>query len=928
MQLHAGYISDGIKQYLTKLNSSVDWKDILYFLSVFELETDQSLNVVNNESLFAVADNIISRGLPTKPSIYLEYILEKTFGRTRRTISKTGEINYELDQNDQNFLKLLKRSFIILDPRIKGIDFNTICYNQSTLEREFYNITLIQTFGEFSQQIFEPQRSLPDIIKFCGNKISKPLCDLAQKFVDANAVDFSIQFPGNNSGKKNGLVIEIDDETHNNPQKRQSDNFRDGTLKNTIVNWSNTVRLRRYGQYLEVNNIPAPKVTEISNFLTHPYCDQLRNNFNNPIYSTLEGLDALQITLSPFGIARIQKTLIQLLRANILRLDHTEWNIAIIERDVPCGKLATDDLMDLLRNLFNLRYENLSLPKINLRIYNTEEFQNAKLNNLVETELYDEFANNIKEFKADILIDVSLLQRPKFTKPSNEFLDKIGNPNVFIIRSCHAPKSERRIAIAPVVNYSPLYDNNQLKSSNLGSLKYFVRNIFRKVGFRSGQLEIINKAMQGQNVIGLLPTGSGKSLCYQICSLMQPGITIIVDPLISLMKDQVQNLENLDITFIDKINSEITSPEERSYRVKRLAKGYNQFVFISPERFQIQEFRDELLNIQNDRKILQVVIDEAHCVSEWGHDFRPAYLHLGNNARNLIDQNVIIFGLTGTASFDVLSDVAREVQINQQGLVEANSFDRKELRFSIQEKRYNINQANSLSKVATLEKILRLIPRYFGYSKTIDFYNEKDQNGFVNCGLIFCPHGKIIYNQNSPFSVGTVHHYADHYLNNDLALNINIDKYSGDLDNQNRDIVQNKFKNNQTQILVSTCAFGMGIDKPNIRFIIHYSCPQSIEAYYQEAGRAGRDREKAICISIFSDDKIYIQRIDNKYSVPNRKSFNNNVGHVYLDEETKGAEAIEVNSNNIVNNNYDIKNDLINNNIHFNYTNYYLSTKK
>lgn len=181
-------------------------------------------------------------------------------------------------------------------------------------------------------------------------------------------------------------------------------------------------------------------------------------------------------------------------------------------------------------------------------------------------------------------------------------------------------------------------------------------------------------------------------------------ITIIVDPLISLMKDQVQNLENLDISFIDKINSEITNPEERSFRIKRMAEGYNQFIFVSPERFQIQEFRDALVGVQNDKKFIQVVIDEAHCVSEWGHDFRPAYLNLGKNARNLIDQDVILFGLTGTASFDVLSDVAREVNINQQGLVEANSFDRKELRFSIQDKRYKTDQASSFQKFNILKK--------------------------------------------------------------------------------------------------------------------------------------------------------------------------------------------------------------------------------
>lgn len=927
MQLHSGYISDGIKNYLYKRNGPLDWKDILYFLSAFELETNEDLTVRNNESLFAVADNIISRGLPTKPSIFIEQTLSDTFKWTERKINSIGEINYKLVQDDENKLLLLRRAFINIEPRIKNLNFSSISSSASTLEREFYENILGQTFGVYCLQIIESQRNLPDIIKFCGNKISKPLVDLANRFIEHNAVDYSFQFPKNNQNKKNGIVIEIDDETHN-PQTNQTqagfDNQRDNAVTDSKVNWERTIRLRKYGVYNEINSIPDGKFNLINNFLQHPYCVQLKNNFDNPLYNSSDGLDALQLALTPILFARIQKLIIRLLMANILRLDQEKWNIAILERDVPCGVLAVEDSKQLILNLFNLRYESSKLPEIEMRIYNTAEFRNAKFNQTVETEIYDESGNGIKEFKADILIDVSVLQRPKISKPSNDFLKIIGNPKVFLIRSCHAPKSERKISIAPVITYPSLFENFKLKHPNLKSLKYFIRCIFRKVGFRAGQLEIINKAIQGQNVIGLLPTGSGKSLCYQICSLLQPGITIIVDPLISLMKDQVQNLENLDISFIDKINSEITNPEERSFRTKRMSAGYNQFIFVSPERFQIQEFRDALLHVREERKILQVVIDEAHCVSEWGHDFRPAYLHLGKNARNLIDQDVILFGLTGTASFDVLSDVAREVNINQQGLVEANSFDRKELRFSIQEKRYKPAQASSSKKMNILKQVLKQIPRYFGYSSISEFYNEQDENGLVNCGIIFTPHKGINFNEHSPFCIGTVNYQLNNFFNQELGFHISIDKYSSMLSSSDRERIQNKFKNNETQVLVSTNAFGMGIDKPNIRYIIHYSCPQSIEAYYQEAGRAGRDRNKALCISIFSDDKIFFKRDGNISLTP----FTKNIYDInFLNEETKGAEAVEIENNNLRNNNFDFVNNNLNDNVYINYTNYILSNR-
>lgn len=925
MQLLAGYISDGIKNYLYKRNGPLDWRNILYFLSVFDLETNEDLAIRNSESLFAVADNIISRGLPTKPSIYIEQELSDTFNWTKRAISNIGEINYKLVQDDESLLQLLRRSFVNIDPRIRNVQFSSISESESTYEREFFDNKLPQTFGEHCQQLFESQRSLPDIIRFCGEKISKPLVDLSNAYIQQNAIDFSIQFPKNNQNRKNGIVIEIDDDSHNNAAQSGFDNQRDNAVTDSKVNWDKTIRLRKYGNYDEINSIPTEKQNSINNFLEHPYAIQLRNNYENPIYNSTEGLDALQLSLTPFAIARIQKVIIQLLRANVLRLDQESWRIAIIERDVPCGKLAIEDLKELLLNLFNLRDERSDLPDIELKIYNTIEFREAKLNRSITTEIYDESGVSINDFKADILIDISVLQRPKFSKPSEDFLKRIGNPKVFIIRSSHALKSERKISIAPVIGYSSIFTDKRLKQINLKSLKYFIRNIFRKVGFRSGQLEIINKAIQKQNVIGLLPTGSGKSLCYQICALLQPGITIIVDPLISLMKDQVQNLENLDISFIDKINSEITNPEERSFRIKRMSDAHNQFIFVSPERFQIQEFRDALLDVRDEGKFVQVVIDEAHCVSEWGHDFRPAYLHLGKNARNLIDQNVILFGLTGTASFDVLSDVAREVNINQQGLVEANSFDRKELRFSIQEKRYKPKQALSGQKIDILKNVLRKIPKYFGYDNISEFYNERNGNGYVNSGIIFCPHGKIAFNNNSPFSVGTVHGYLENYFRNELNVNINIGVYSGDIRNNiQREEAQNKFKDNNTQLLISTCAFGMGIDKPNIRYIIHYSCPQSIEAYYQEAGRAGRDRNKALCISIFSDDKIFFKRNGNTYSTP----FRTNIDDIdFLNEEINGAEAIEVDNNVIKNRNFDLVNIKSNDNVNFNYTNYILSNR-
>lgn len=929
MQLHAGYILDGVKRYLDKNNGPLDWKDVLYFLSVFELDSKEDLSTKNSDSLLAVADNIVSRGLPTKPSLLIEREFSNKLSWTMENISSIGEISFPMIQEIEDNLTLLRRSFIPIDTRIKQISFKDVNDNDSVFEKKFFDERLGQQFGNYVTQMIEMQRDLPSIVKHGGSRLTQRHIDKANDFVDQNAVDFCFQFPKNNTKKKDGLVVEIDDDTHNPETNHIQGNFdtsRDSVVSGNLVNWQKTVRLKQYGGMTEINVLPKSKIDEINNFLAHPYSIQAKKNYNEPLLNTVPGLEAMQVALAPFAIARIQKTIIQLLRANVLSMNAQSWNIAILERDVPCGHLALIDLKELLSNLKILKNEQ-EVPSINIRVYNTKEFSSCALNNELNLEQYSDSADAISEFKADVLLDVSLLQRKGLTKPSQTFLEKIGNPVSCIIRTCHAPKSERKVSIAPVIQYPALLDENgEPVEGRMHAMSYFLGFIFRKSGFRLGQLNIINRALQNKSVIGLLPTGSGKSLCYQICVLLQPGITIIVDPLKSLMKDQEQNLLSMDITCIDKINSEISSPAERSFRIKRLTEGFDQFVFVSPERFQTQEFRDALIGIRAERKIKQLVIDEAHCVSEWGHDFRPAYLHLGKNARNFIDEKIIMYGLTGTASFDVLSDVAREVNINLQDIIESNTFDRPELRFSIQEKRYRPEQADSKQKSKILIRVLSVIHRFFGYESAEKFFTERDENGYVNCGIVFCPHGGIEFNEYAPFSVGTVaENLIDHYRNN-VQFNMAVRKYSGKLKNLEREIIQNEFKNNQCQILVSTCAFGMGIDKPNIRFVIHYSCPQSIEAYYQEAGRAGRDRNKALCISLFSDDKILFKQGPDGFGTPYIHKLNDKT---FLNAETSGAEAILLSQNGtLINSDFDWRNNPKNDgDLCFNYTNFILSNK-
>src|SRR5690606_10922169 len=222
------------------------------------------------------------------------------------------------------------------------------------------------------------------------------------------------------------------------------------------------------------------------------------------------------------------------------------------------------------------------------------------------------------------------------------------------------------------------------------SLTYFLQNIFRKESFREGQLPILNRALQGKSVIGLLPTGGGKSLTYQIASLLQAGVTMVIDPIKSLMQDQYDNLVKNGIDCCNFINSKLTR-EEKTIATNQVTESKVLFTFVSPERLQIEEFRLSLQDMyKNNVYFSYCVIDEVHCVSEWGHDFRTSYLSLGRNAiehcKTKNKQTIPIFGLTATASFDVLSDIERELSINEidtEAIVRFENTNRTELQYQI-----------------------------------------------------------------------------------------------------------------------------------------------------------------------------------------------------------------------------------------------------
>jgi len=345
-----------------------------------------------------------------------------------------------------------------------------------------------------------------------------------------------------------------------------------------------------------------------------------------------------------------------------------------------------------------------------------------------------------------------------------------------------------------------------------------LKQYFGYDSFRSGQEEIINHVLNKKPCLVLMPTGSGKSLCYQVPALMLDGGTIVVSPLIALMQDQVDALrkKNIPAGFI---NSTL-SKSERDKRLNDFVNGKIKLLYVTPERFRKTDFTEKIKEV----KIDLFAVDEAHCVSEWGHDFRPDYSRLGE-FREIIG-NPPTIALTATATKDVQHDIVNKLNL-----------DKNEVRIF----HHGIDRPN-----------LRL--------ETVDIFEDKDKQKAILDVLNNYDGSGIIY-----FALIQTLEKFSQWLGDKGYKHA---AYHGKLSDTDRKRRQRDFINDRQKLILATNAFGMGIDKPDIRFVIHAEMPSSIEAYYQEIGRAGRDGKPSTCVLLYNQEDLYTQMEFIKWSNP------------------------------------------------------------
>ena len=332
---------------------------------------------------------------------------------------------------------------------------------------------------------------------------------------------------------------------------------------------------------------------------------------------------------------------------------------------------------------------------------------------------------------------------------------------------------------------------------------------FNLPGFRPMQREAIEAALTGRDSLVVMPTGGGKSLCYQLPALLLPGITLVVSPLIALMKDQVDRLQRLDIPSI-ALNSTLTFAQTRAL-VRRAQAGHIKVIFAAPERLESSPFREELASLN----ISLLAIDEAHCISEWGHDFRTAYRRLPDVYEAFGgDRRPPIMALTATATPEVRTDICKLLTLDNP-LEIVTGFERPNLAYGV---------LRESDKESRLRDILRSIGS--------------------GSAIVYAATRKSVENITSMLR----------------GIGVMAESYHAGVPLVLRRQVQDRYQSGQTRVIVATSAFGMGVDKPDVRAVIHYEMPGSIEAYYQEAGRAGRDGLPSHAVLFFNANDVRIQQ--------------------------------------------------------------------
>ncbi|MGO9613518.1 MAG: DEAD/DEAH box helicase [Dissulfurispiraceae bacterium] len=672
-------------------------------------------------------------------------------------------------------------------------------------ERELFK-RLIDNFGSKIAHCIEPQADISTILP-----PSVAIGFMAQR------ADLLLAFP---SGYR--LLLEPGD--HDDPNQMALDKKRDEAFQSIGID---TLRPRNSEIYSQGLYSQIRQHMEQKNVTR--YLKDSQGKLSE------KELAANYLFLLPSLIVRVERLFLEFMFRRGL-IHQEELQIGIIERDIECAEIALLSFLDRLSRLMKLYGIALRLPRIEVHVQRNPKY---RYGNFAGVDIPVEVCSSFDGMALDVLLDVGI--------KCNSLMEgcSYGATHIGVVRQVHPHNRPVRFGYRAKVMPIHLTDitDNVLCS--------FAQDFFRKHALRPGQGPILRNVLSQKSTIGLLPTSAGKSLCYQLASLLTPGTTLVVDPIVALMNDQVQSLT--EHYGIDRVLAWHAGAALNDQNVTALLTE-NAIIFLSPERLQRPQFRGSMRALNAaDIFINYAVIDEAHCVSMWGHDFRPSYLTLERNFRDYCTfqgRTPVIVALTGTASQLVLIDLKRELDIQDlDAIIRPDTFDRPELNF-------NLVKCPNNEKIFMLKQVMAGIERRLNVG-------HLDTDAY---GIVFAYTPRELWKLFGHF-VGDAEGYVRSVMAGGADDSSRYGVYTGSSpEEQEEPLFQRQdwekykartlaaFKRGEIRMLFGNTAVSVGIDNEQLNYIVNYRMPQSLEAYYQQCGRAGRSGQQSECYLMFSDD--------------------------------------------------------------------------
>lgn len=742
----------------------------------------QNLSEITTESEFSPAiciiKNILQRGKPTLLSKFL--------------IKKIGDITKESNFNE--FTTLVSSEKPVWENIIRG----DVKKNNFPAKR-FFDELIPKYFSEFK---FLQQLIIPEV----------PINFITQIEVDEfvnQQVDFYLP--------QAFLVIEIDGSHHKEKDIKLLDELRDVHLKKYGIEtyrFSTKEIETQSDDFLSTIKRIKSRINKVSTNIDNKN-SALKNEEFVPSINNYENSinqdDDKRIIAT--AIIRFQLLILDMLEFGCLNFNQ-EYALELKSDFQPIFEiLAIEDLEQWFINIFQLLKIKSKFPKINVkRVHEFSDITKCKIDFSLRKRYTDEFCN----YPEIIFVRNDYFDHYLYYSVTDAVLPKIVG---------FKPFDFFKISSSKPIKYKFKFQNNGVINDE-SALGFVMDNLFGYNSFREGQLSIIANALQFNSTLGLLPTGGGKSICFQLPIFLQPGISFVVCPIKALMFDQVDDLKSRMITRVTHITSE-DSGVKQDKLLNDFSNGSYQFIFIAPERFQKKTFRNYLQKLRESFMISYAVIDEVHCLSEWGHDFRTSYLNLSKTITKYCPSTKFI-ALSATASLNVLKDIKLELNIKDEDVKTLTDYSRPELDFVVvndNDRKYNelkkiLNEENNNHKVFELSEEV-------SHAGIIFTNNVNGSSGCANISrrLTFDLDFKVEFFCGSAPKINGVQMQVDEF---------EAYKHS----------VQKNFKANELPLIVATKAFGMGVNKNNVSYTIHFGIPGSMESLYQEAGRAGRDKQR------------------------------------------------------------------------------------